>query len=751
MQKPVTEHLSPEQFAELMAVDVEARRKGGPNLQHKYLALVERLPQELHRHYKAATIKCWSDLEIEIAKPAPMVWHNGRRYPAEAVLALKGEASFFKPKPQPEADPEPEVAPGEEPHYKEEAPDPAEDQEAAYVEDDTNAANDIRRRLWRLHTALPFIEPTDKNIQVVGGVLWRLSERDRTQGEVIWVKWLIDKKYDKDKARAYWDEGFDKATFYPVEVIYRSAQLAGWRFPISRNLNKLEEMVERTEKALVRAGAEIYQNLDRLVRPVRVKVLAAPPAGSTKTRTTTVATLAKISEPWLKSATTRYVDFFEWKREQRAGIGVPPDVAKAMLSRFGLWEFPTVTGVITSPTLRPDGTILAKEGWDSETGLLLFGPLPVMPLIADEPTKDDARKAIAILDSLLTEFPFVDRGSRSASLSALITPVVRGALKCVPGHSTSSPEPGTGKSYLGDLASGIASGDAMPILGTGKGEELDKRIDAQVLAGIPLWCLDNVTTPIGGDAICQAIERPLYGARILSKSEVKTVRNTWSIFINGNALKIKNDATRRILRISLDAKQEKPEYRKFKSNPYLDVLRDRGRYLWAALTVVRAYIVAGKPNRLPWIGEPFSAWSDLVRSALVWLDYEDPFVTTEATRDNDPDRQSRAAMLQSILLAYGDDVKQARTANEMIEDGKRGSILPIGATSTMEARDLDNAKCLMVAIEDYLGGRGINAQHLGNKFGKDQGRITDGLKLCTSYDKKNKVNFWYVEKVNAPE
>ena len=66
---------------------------------------------------------------------------------------------------------------------------------------------------------------------------------------------------------------------------------------------------------------------------------------------------------------------------------------------------------------------------------------------ADEPTQDDARKAIGTLDSLLTEFPFVDRGSRSAALSGLITPVVRGALKCVPGHSTSSPEPGTGKSY----------------------------------------------------------------------------------------------------------------------------------------------------------------------------------------------------------------------------------------------------------------------------------------------------------------
>jgi putative DNA primase/helicase len=727
MQNAQAKHLSPDQFAEWIAIDIEARRKGGPNLQDKYLKLVGQLPKEVQREYWGKTIDLWSKVENDLSKPKSKMI-NGRRF----TVVERGP----EPKEQPDA-----------PHEEQEA-----DQEAAYVEDDTNAANDIRRKLWRLHNALKFINATDKNIQVVGSVLWRMSKEDRSHGEVVWVKWLIDKEYEKDKARAYWDGGFDKAPFYPVEVIYRAAQAAGWRYPIAQNLNKLEEMVERTEKALVRAGAEIYQNRDRLVRPVRVEMLAAPPAGSNKTRMTSVATLEKITEPWLKSVTTRDVDFFRWKGQKREGIGVPSDVAKAMLSRFGLWEFPTVTGVITAPTLRPDGTVLSKVGWDSETGLLLLGPLPAMPPISDEPTKDDARKAIGILDGLLTEFPFVDLGSRSAALSALITPTVRGALKCVPGHSTSSPEPGSGKSYLGDLSSGIANGDAMPILATGsQKEELEKRIDAQVLAGICLWCLDNVTMPIGGDAICQAIERPLYGARVLSKSETKTVRNTWSIFINGNALKIKNDATRRILRIGLDAKQEKPEYRKFKYNPYLSVLADRGRYLWAALTVVRAYIVAGKPGRLPWIGEPFSAWSDLVRSALVWLDYEDPFVTTEATRQNDPDRQSRAAMLQAILLAYGDDPDQARTANEMIEDGKRGTILPIGAKSSRDATYSDNAKGLMVAIEDYLGGRGIGSQHLGNKFGKDQGRITDGLKLCTSYDKKNKVNFWFVEKVNAPE
>jgi putative DNA primase/helicase len=316
----------------------------------------------------------------------------------------------------------------------------------------------------------------------------------------------------------------------------------------------------------------------------------------------------------------------------------------------------------------------------------------------------------------------------------------------------SAPEAGTGKSYYADLASGIANGDAMPIIATGnQKEELEKRIDAQVLSGISLWSLDNVTMPIGGDAICQAIERPLYGARILGKTETKALPNTWSIFITGNALKIKNDATRRILRISLDAKSEKPEYRKFKGNPYKEVLDNRGRYLWATLTVVRAYIVAGKPNRLPSISEPFSAWSDLVRSALVWLDYEDPYITTEATRANDPDRQSRAAMLQAILSAYSADPEEARTASEMIEDAQRGAILPIkNGAKYRDAIWSDYAKNLNDAIENYLSNR-INAQHLGNKLAKDQGRITEGLKLCSTYNSKRKINLWYVEKVNAPE
>ena len=38
--------------------------------------------------------------------------------------------------------------------------------------------------------------------------------------------------------------------------------------------------------------------------------------------------------------------------------------AEIVLSRVGQWRLPTVAGVITTPTIRPDGSILRKPGYD---------------------------------------------------------------------------------------------------------------------------------------------------------------------------------------------------------------------------------------------------------------------------------------------------------------------------------------------------------------------------------------------------
>ena len=189
-------------------------------------------------------------------------------------------------------------------------------------------------------------------------------------------------------------------------------------------------------------------------------------------------------------------------------------------------------------------------------------------------------------------------------------------------------------------------------------------------------------------------------------------------------------------------RRQYPEQRKFKDDPFKKVLAERGLYLWAALTVVRAYLEAGQPGRLPGFGEPFDKWSGLVRSALVWLGYADPVKSIEAIRYSDPGMLARAALLQAIHLVYG---KKPRLAAEMIRDAKAGVIIPRGkglAAGTFCA-GLEN---LRGAIETYIGSW-PGAQRLGRKFGCDQDQITDGLVLRAVPDGHLKTNEWLVEEV----
>jgi hypothetical protein len=105
MQKHVAERLTQAQFAEWMAVDIDARRKGGPNCQAKYLKLAERLPREIIAETKENVIEVWSRLEREL-KPAPQVFER-REFSDQQTKHWQAErASFFGSWVQPRAAPE---------------------------------------------------------------------------------------------------------------------------------------------------------------------------------------------------------------------------------------------------------------------------------------------------------------------------------------------------------------------------------------------------------------------------------------------------------------------------------------------------------------------------------------------------------------------------------------------------------------------------------------------------------------------
>jgi putative DNA primase/helicase len=98
---------------------------------------------------------------------------------------------------------------------------------------------------------------------------------------------------------------------------------------------------------------------------------------------------------------------------------------------------------------------------------------------------------------------------------------------------------------------------------------------------------------------------------------------------------VHDDLNRRVVMAWMDAQLERPELRLFNADPFATVLKDRGKYIAAVLTVVRGYLA--DPTGIdvtPLAG--FDQYTHLVREPLVWLGRADPARTMDALHAADP-------------------------------------------------------------------------------------------------------------------
>ena len=358
--------------------------------------------------------------------------------------------------------------------------------------------------------------------------------------------------------------------------------------------------------------------------------------------------------------------FLKWDARAKAYVPIdaPDEVAEALLSRGGNWKLPILSGITKTPFLRRDGSICETPGYDTASGLLYKPGNENFPPIPQQPSKDDALAALALLDHLLDDFPFVGPADRSVALSALLTILDRRSMSAAPLHAFSSPTAGTGKSLLVDVAAMLATNQPMPVISQGRTEEeLEKRLGAALLAGDIAIALDNCEHPLQSTFLCQALTQQKLNIRVLGASKnVETLVNA-AMYATGNNLTIVGDLTRRALICSLDAHCERPELRIFDGNVLETVRAQRGRLIVAALTVLRAWHVAGEHLDVTPFGS-FEAWSYRVRQALVWLGRADPCETVAKVREDDPNRTGLLAVLAQWREAIGLNV--VRTVREII-------------------------------------------------------------------------------------
>ncbi|MGI4941908.1 MAG: hypothetical protein ACRYHQ_15340 [Janthinobacterium lividum] len=493
--------------------------------------------------------------------------------------------------------------------------------------------------------------------------------------------------------------------------IYDKAVAAG---PVIQILaGELHRTATAGEAAIITAGLPVYQRGNSLVRPVVQEVAAA------HGRTTWSAALHEIDAHGLIDALCGAATWerFDGRTEEFVRVNAPRNVADTLLSRAGSWAFPKVVGVITTPTIRPDGSILSAPGYDAQTRLYHSAdPGLALSDAVHNPTRAHADKALRLLRGLLAEFPFVDEVSRAVALSGLVTPVVRGAMTVAPLHAFRANAAGSGKSYLVDIASAISSGRPCPVASAGSDEaETEKRLTGLLLAGFPIASLDNLNGELGGDLLCQAIERPFIRLRPLGRSDITEVESRATLFATGNGLRVRGDMTRRTLVGDLDAGVERPELRPFAGDPVATVMEQRGLYVSACLIIVRAYILAGRPDLLAPIAS-FADWSHTVRSALVWLGCADPAESMEAARDDDPELAELREVMAVWRATIG--VGEGFTVKDLADRAEERARTVMGEPT--EHANPDWRDCLL----RLAGERGVvNTKRLGRWLMGREGRI----------------------------
>ncbi|MFC0386827.1 hypothetical protein [Muricoccus vinaceus] len=484
---------------------------------------------------------------------------------------------------------------------------------------------------------------------------------------------------------------------------------------------EIAAIVDQAEHALIEAELAVYQRGAFLVRPGLVSVSIA------QGREVSAQRIIEVREHALVEAMTVAADWekFDARSECWVRIDAPIKVAATYQQRIGHWRTPILTGIVNAPTLRADGSILTQPGYDGATGLLLDTRGEAFPPIPEQPSYTEAVQAMAVLDTLVDTFPFVDKPSRAVALSAIFTACIRRSLPTAPMHAFTAPTAGSGKSMLVDLASVIAFGREAGVIAQGKTEEeLEKRLGALLLAGDQVIAIDNCEAPLGGEFLCSMLTQTVVRPRILGRSEAPELPANAMVTATGNNLVLVGDMTRRAVLCQLDPKEERPELRTFDTDPIAAVKANRGRYLIAALTVLRAYHVAKRPNAPAPLGS-FVAWSNWVRGALIWVGQADPVETIEEARDLDP----KLDMLVAVLTQWSKVVENTDVSvRDLIEAATKQRSSSLGAFQHVKPEFLypDFREALLAVAGD---GGAVNSRRLGKWLAAHQNRVVQGAKI----------------------
>lgn len=330
-------------------------------------------------------------------------------------------------------------------------------------------------------------------------------------------------------------------------------------------------------------------------------------------------------------------------------------VLDAVLSRQSWPGLPVLRRIISTPVLRPDGTLLQDPGYDPATGYYLTART-LLDRVPDRPTTRQINDAHTfLLDRFLVDFPWRSDADRANYLALLITPIIRPYTRALaPFGIVEATMPGSGKTILTSCV-GLLVGQRV-LTWPDAEEELRKAITTVLADQVGAVVFDNLTegAVINSAVLARLITERTWTDRRLGSNTAATYPNDRLWLATGNNLRVGGDMASRSVWVRLDPNCPAPEARSGFAIPNLDTWilhpRNQAELLQHLLTLVVDWTQAGAPtsSTVPQMRQ-FTRWAQHLGGFLDHVAVPGFLANhTETTADLDDD----AAEWRAFLLHW---------------------------------------------------------------------------------------------------
>lgn len=293
----------------------------------------------------------------------------------------------------------------------------------------------------------------------------------------------------------------------------------------------------------------------------------------------------------------------------------------------------TLRGVVHTPILRVDGSILSDPGYDRPTGLLYLPTVEVVG-IPERPSPRQVSEAMSDALDVVAEFPFTSEHDQANYLGAMIIPLLgRLVPPPYPMLLINSPMPGTGKSLLAKILRHLHGGLHRAVL-PDNDEEIRKQLTTilgNTTGAVVVW--DNITAALKSAQLANLLTTAHWTDRRLGVTGDVSAPNDRLWVATGNNMVVGGDLPRRVVWVNIDADQDQPWKRTGFAIENLAqfVTENQGPILAALLTVIRGWVVNGMRSESP-RGDDYGRLISTVRGILRFAGVDGEFAHDSTDR-----------------------------------------------------------------------------------------------------------------------